>query len=126
VYNCQANKCKKNGGTPLTPKNQPRNTIIVEKREKTYQRTVRKGKRKGFIEEIEGWEIAKEIQVCASCYERITGLKAARIGSSLQSLMQKRTIKPPDKKRKKFQKDKKPRNNNYRKRKPSNDRKSSD
>jgi hypothetical protein len=126
VYNCQANKCKNNGGTPLTAKKQPCNTIIVERREKTYQRTVRKGKRRGFIEEIEGWEIAKEIKVCASCYERLTGLKAARLATSLQALLQKKNTRPPNKKRKKFRKDKKPGNNDYRKRKPSNDRKSSD
>jgi len=123
MYKCEANNCKKNGGTPLTPSNQPRNSIIVEKRQKTYQRTVRKGKRRGFVEEIEGWEIAKEIQVCALCYERITGLKAARVGFSLEALMQKKEKKPVFKKKKKFRKDKKPRNNNYRKRKPRNDRK---
>ncbi len=97
--------------------------IIVEKREKTYQRIVRKGKRKGFVEEIKGWEIAKEIKVCAICYERITGLKASRAGSSLQALMQKKEKKPFVKRKKKFRKDKKPGNNNYRKRKPRNDRK---
>ena len=117
MYKCQAYNCKKNGGSPLTPKKQPCNKIIVERRPQTYQRVISKGKKRGFVEEI---------QVCASCYERITGLKAARIGSSLQALLQKRTTKPPVKKRKKFRKDKKPGNNNYRKRKPSNDRKSSD
>ena len=122
MYKCEANNCKKNGGTPLTPKNQPKNSIIVEKRPKVYQRTVRKGKRRGFVEEIEGWEIAKEIQVCACCYERITGLKAARIGFSLEALMQKKAKKPPVKKKKKFRKNnKKPGNNNYRKRNPRND-----
>lgn len=123
MYKCEASNCKENGGTPITPSNQPKNSIIVEKRPKIYQRTVRKGKRRGFVEEIEGWEIAKEIKVCACCYERITGLKAARIGFSLQALMQKKEKKPAVKKKKKFRKDKKPRNNNYRKRKPRNDRK---
>ena len=104
MYKCEANNCKKNGGTPLTPLNQPRNSIIVEKRPKIYQRTVRKGKRRGFVEEIEGWEIAKEIQVCAVCYERITGLKAARVGFSLEALMQKKEKKPFVKKKKKFRK----------------------
>jgi len=125
VYKCKAYNCKKNGGTPLTPLNQPCNTIIVEKRPKTYQRVIRKGKKRGFVEEIEGWEIAKEIEVCAICYERITGLKAARAGSSLKALMQKSEKKPYIKRKKKFRKDKKPGNNNYRKRKPRNDRKPS-
>ena len=125
VYECEAFKCKKNGGTPLTPPNQPRNSIIVERRPKTYQRTIQKGKRKGFVEEIEGWEIAKEIQVCAVCYERITGLKAAKAGSSLKSLMQKKEKKPFVRKKRKSRKETKPKNNNYRKRKPRDDRNTS-
>jgi hypothetical protein len=126
MYKCQAHQCKKNGGTPLTPKKQPSNSIIVERREKFYQRTVHKGKRRGFIEEIKGWEIAKEIKVCALCYERLTGERANRIGASLQALMQKKETKPPIKRKKKFNKTHKPGNNNYRKRNPRNDRKSSD
>tara|TARA_B100001765_G_C19495354_1_gene336235 strand:- start:1293 stop:1673 length:381 start_codon:yes stop_codon:yes gene_type:complete len=125
MYKCEAFKCKKNGGTPLTPMSQPCNTIIVEKRAKTYQRVVKKGKRRGFVEEIEGWEIAKEIKVCAVCYERITGLKAAKTRSSLMSLMQRKEKKPLTKKKKRFKKEQKPGNNNYRKRKPKDDRKTS-
>lgn len=125
MYKCEAFKCKKNGGTPLTPQNQPRNMIIVEKRVKTYQRLIRKGKRRGFVEEIEGWEIAKEIKVCAICYERITGFKAAKARSSLISLAQKKEKRPPSKKKKRFKKENKPRNNNYHKRKPRDDRNTS-
>lgn len=115
----------KNGGTPLAPANQPCNTIIVEKRSKVYQRTIRKGKRRGFVEEIEGWEIAKEIKVCATCYERITGLKAAKTRTSLIALTQKKEKRPPIKKKKRFRKEKKSKNNNYHKRKSQDDRKAS-
>ena len=120
MYKCQAFKCKRNGGTPNTPPKQPANKIIIERRPKTYQRVIKKGKRRGFIEEIEGWEIAKELTVCAICYERMTGLKAATSGTSLARLMQKKEKKPFVKRKKKFKnrKDTRPSNNNYKKRKP--------
>ncbi|MAG39576.1 hypothetical protein CMI41_01230 [Candidatus Pacearchaeota archaeon] len=126
MYKCQAFKCKQKGGTPNTPYRQPKNSIIVEKRPKTYKRIIKKGKKRGIVEEIEGWEIAKEIAVCAICYERITGLKAARSGSSLKELMQKKERKPFIKKKRKkqnYKKGKKPSNNNYQKRNSANARK---
>jgi len=126
VYKCQAHHCKSKGGTPNTPLRQPRNSIIVERRPKTYKRIIRKGKKRGIVEEIEGWEIAKEINVCAICYERITGLKAAKAGSSLKELMQKKERKPFLKKKRRkqnFKKGKRPGNNNYQKRNSSNGRK---
>ena len=123
MYKCEASNCKQNGGTPITSTREPCNKIIIEKRPKIYQRTIRKGKKRGVVEQIEGWEIAKEIKVCACCYEKITGLKAATPGSSLKALMQKKEKKPTFKKKKKFRKNKKPSNRPHQKRRPSNDRK---
>ena len=118
MYKCQANKCKKSGGTPITPPRQPANLIITERRPKTYKRTIRRGRQKGFVEEIQGWEIAKEIKVCAICYEKITGLKPATAGLSLKQVMAKPVFKK--KKPQKYKKKKNSRNFSSKNRKPQN------
>ena len=93
MYKCQADKCKKNGGTPVTPLKQPLNKIIVEKRPQTYQRVIKRGRQREYIEEIKGWEIVKELKVCAPCYERMTGLKAMTAKVSIKQLNQKKEKK---------------------------------
>ena len=124
MFKCQNTKCKKIGGTPITTPKQPANRIITEKRPKTYTRTIRKGKQRGFVEEIEGWEIVKEIIVCPVCYEKITGLKPVTAAVSLQQLMAGKKKKPTPKRRKKNFKNRKydkPNKFNSRNRKPAND-----
>lgn len=99
MYECQADKCKKNGGTPITPSKQPLNKIVIDKRPKTYQRIIRKGRGREYTEEIKGWEIVKELSVCAPCYERMTGLKALTMKVSMKQIAQRKEKKPYVKKK---------------------------
>ena len=93
MYKCQELECDKFGGTPVTPLRQPLNKIITEKRQKTYQRVIKRGKQRQYTEDIQGWEIVKEHKVCAICYERLTGLKAMTAKDSILQLNQEKNKK---------------------------------
>lgn len=71
MFKCENSSCKLKNN--LVPPRQPINTIVVEKRPHIYENKIRRGKHKGKMKRTEGWEIAKEIQVCPECYEKLTG-----------------------------------------------------
>lgn len=68
MFRCQNEHCN-----IVVPPRQPINKIVTERRERTYEKTIKKGKDKGKIKIINGWEIVKEINVCPKCYRILTG-----------------------------------------------------
>jgi len=113
MYKCQQVDCKEFNGTPTTLPNQSLNRIITQKRPKTYERTIRRGRQREFIDKIQGWEIVKEISVCPTCYERLTGLKAASNSISLRQIMANKEKKAFKKRKRNFRPKKKNKNSNY-------------
>ena len=81
-------KCQETGET-IGPR-VPQNRIVIERRRKIYENKIRKGKNKGQVELIEGWEIVKEIIVGPDTYKERTGLEPAR--STRPSKLQQDTI----------------------------------
>ena len=63
-------KCEKCG--LQVQKKQPINWVTVKTREKTYQNLNTRSKREE-IRYTKGFETEKEVKVCPSCYEKITG-----------------------------------------------------
>jgi hypothetical protein len=59
----------------------PSNKIVEEKRRKIYERKVKRGRNKGQIELIEGWEIVKEMIVGPDAYRKLTGLEPAQVSN---------------------------------------------
>ena len=70
MFRCQNEHCG-----ALVPPRQPVNRIVTERRQQTYQKPIRKRKRGKIIrwDDVEGWEIVKEIQVCPKCFRKLTG-----------------------------------------------------
>ena len=122
MYKCEQIDCKEFHGTPVTPPNQSLNKMIVETRPKVYERTIRRGRGREFIDKVNGWEIVKEKSVCAICFERLTGLKPASNVMSLKQIMRDKEQKEFKKRKKSFKYKK--RNSNHRW-KPKNERSSS-
>jgi hypothetical protein len=60
-------KCNKCG--VAQPAGQPSNTVVTEKRQKTYEVLVEKGQ----PQQAQGWEIKVESRVCPTCFEELTG-----------------------------------------------------
>lgn len=58
------------------------NRVVLERREKTYQRPIKRYGKVVDWEEVKGWEIAKEICVGPAGYRALTGLEPANIGSA--------------------------------------------
>jgi hypothetical protein len=81
MFQCQ--KCNK-----TVPAGHPTNRIVVEKREREYEKEIYYGRLSGTVEQVKGWEIAKELIVCPECYSESTGL-AARVIETPQPPIQK-------------------------------------
>lgn len=65
--------------------NIPMNKVVVEKRERVYEKTIRHGPNKGMTEQVYGWEIVKEVIVGPDTYRKMTGeepnkLKPSEVG----------------------------------------------
>ena len=67
MFHCQS--CKE-----VVAAGQPENHVVVEKRDKTYENVEQRGPNRGGMKTTTGWEIAKTIRVCPTCYSRMTGL----------------------------------------------------
>lgn len=64
----ECNNCK-----AQTVSRQPANKIVLEKRLRTYDKEIRRGYDRGLFEQVEGWEIVKEANVCPECFILLTG-----------------------------------------------------
>lgn len=69
MFICQNEYCK----NPVVPPCQPVNKIVTKYRKKLYEIPIMKHGKVIDTEMIEGREIAKEIDVCPSCYQTLTG-----------------------------------------------------
>jgi hypothetical protein len=70
-------KCQNCNGN--TEANQPVNKIIVKHRDRSYFNLIENPFRRQSREvNSEGWEIEKEIRVCATCYTQLTGKEARK------------------------------------------------
>ena len=74
MFRCERESC----GKSVEPR-QPQHTIVVESRDKTYERKIYKRKKLIRVEEILGSEIVKEIKVCPECYQEITGEEPRKV-----------------------------------------------
>lgn len=68
MFRCENEHCN-----IVVPPRQPVNKIVTERRERTYEKKIIRGKDKGKVKEVYGWEIVKEIDVCPKCYRVLTG-----------------------------------------------------
>lgn len=69
-------KCEHTGKT-IEP-GIPQNRVVVEKRKRVYEKRIKRGRNKGTVELVEGWEIAKEIVVGPEAYRELTGQEPAQ------------------------------------------------
>ena len=113
MYKCQQIDCKKFDGTPNTLPNQSLNKIITKKRPKVYERIIKRGRQREFIDKVQGWEIVKEISVCPICFERLTGLRPSSNSISLKQIMVNKEKKALKKRKQNFRTRKKNKNSNY-------------
>jgi len=60
--------------------------VVLERREKTYQKPIKKYGKVVDWEEVRGWEIVKEISVGPDGYRALTGKEPVNIGSASTSL----------------------------------------
>lgn len=67
--------------------------VVTERRVKQYQKEIRYGRDKGSFEQVEGWEIAKELVVGPEAYEELTGEKAGTITSKSHSVSRDAVVK---------------------------------
>lgn len=74
MFQCENDTCRK-----MTEPGQPVNRVVTERRDKTYQRKLRRGRDKGKVIFVQGWEIVKEIEVCPPCFASMTGLQPKTI-----------------------------------------------
>lgn len=74
MFRCERESCRKS----VEPR-QPQHTVVTDSREQTYERKIYKNKRLVRTEEVIGSEIVKEIKVCPSCYEEMTGEEPRRV-----------------------------------------------
>lgn len=109
MFRCENEHCN-----ITVPPRQPVNRIVIERRERTYEKTIMRGKDKGKVKEINGWEIVKEINVCPKCYRILTG-KAPKVVQEIKK--PEFENKPRRKFDKKFDKKKKPWQNQNNKKK---------
>ena len=68
MFVCENDRCCRQVET-----RQPINYIISERRQKTYEVPVKRGRKVIGSEIIEGWEIVTELKVCPKCYQVLTG-----------------------------------------------------
>ena len=73
MFRCQNESCSQ-----MVVARQPVNRIVTESRKRTYEKKIRRGRNKGNVETVHGWEVVKEINVCPQCYALLTG-KAPRV-----------------------------------------------
>lgn len=99
MFRCENEHC----GIVVHPR-QPVNRIVLERRERTYEVVRKRGKNKGKVETVHGWEIVKELKVCPKCYRTLTG-KAPKIVEEVKKPQFEN--KPRRKFDKKFDKNKK-------------------
>lgn len=70
MFRCENSECR-----ILVKKRQPENKVVTERRNKSYEVRVRRGRYKGEVNTVHGWEIAREIRVCPDCFVKMTGLQ---------------------------------------------------
>lgn len=107
MFRCQNDKCNK-----VCKPGQPQHNVVIETRDKSYERKLFRGKRFIRTEEVLGSEIVTEIKVCPDCYKEMTGLEPRKVQTHTNVRDLKETY--DNKKRKPWQK-RKPRSQSQRK-----------
>lgn len=77
MFRCENKKCNK-----VCEPRQPQHTVVVQTRDKQYQRKIYKHGKVVHVEDTYGTEIVKELKVCPECYQQMTGEEPMRIQAS--------------------------------------------